>query len=120
MTIHLYNQTKKEAHRLCERTLLKLGYSFEFTDAAKGLISAQKETENSYRIFFDIRIYSTKRNYIRISLISSVFSGNTAVFIDEARNIHSFMDSFNEILRIQPPDNPLKLTKHDYALYAEM
>jgi len=116
MTIHLYQQTKAEAFRLSERVLLKLGFTIHLSDNMKGVISGRKEAiRSSHVIFCDVHL-NTDRHSTRLVLVSNVFSGNTGTFIADAVSEEMFVETFHDLLRIQPPDNPLKLSYNDYAL----
>jgi hypothetical protein len=118
MTIHLYQQTKPEAYRLSERSLLKLGFSLQVADDMKGLISARKQlNQPGHFIFFDIKV-NPGRHCISLSLVCNHFSGSTGIFIADAVSEELFLETFHDLLRIQPPDNPMKLSYNDYALAA--
>ncbi|MEO8088270.1 MAG: hypothetical protein ABI763_15725 [Bacteroidota bacterium] len=115
MIIQLYQQTKEASFRLSQRTLLKLGFTLELTDESKGIISSQKKMSSGHTNFFDVLI-KRQLHSIKVSLVSSVLSGNTGTFIADAVSEEQFMEIFHDLLRIQLPDNPLKLSYNDYAL----
>ena len=115
MTIHLYQQTKEQAFCLCEQALLKMGFSVWFSDIHRGLISGTRQlNQPGHFIFFDVRITSIQDS-LALALISNVFAGSLGVFIADTVNEELFLETVHELLRIPPPDNPLKLTQEYFA-----
>jgi len=116
MTIRLYQQSRSEALRLTSTALQRLGFTICFADLRKGIIRAQKELKKYGQIiFFDVQI--TGQNHgISLSLISNSFSESTCTFVADAVSEELFVEALHDILRIQPPDNPLKLESNDYAM----
>ncbi len=116
MTLHLYQQTAVDAFRLCERSLLKLGFIITSNDEKRGFINGRKQlNSNGHFIFLDVHI-TGKIHTTTVSIISNVFAGNTVTFIADAVSEELFLETFHDQLRIQPPDNPLKLSINDYAM----
>ena len=118
MTIHLYQQSKNKAYRLSEKTLQKLGFTLQTTDVNKGLLSGRKQLSRAGQfIFCDVHLTGSGQ-FIRLALISNVFSGSTGTFTADAVTEELFLETFHGLLSIQPPDNPMKLSFEDYALAA--
>ncbi len=115
MKIHLYQLTKTEAFRLSKKALTKMGFVIHLADGEKGLMSgSRKSNHTSHVTFFDIQF--ALNSYITISLISDIFSSSTGTFIADAVSEELFLETFHDLLRIQPPDNALRLTYEDYAM----
>src|SRR5689334_2797899 len=118
MTIHLYQHSKEEAFSFSQRALQKTGFTIIFADEKKGIISSRKQmVRKAQFIFCDIQLTGSRYS-LKLSLISNVFSGNTGTFIADAVTEELFLEAFHDLLRIQPPDNPMKLSYQDYALAA--
>lgn len=116
MTIYLYQQTAAEAFRLSERALLKIGFTVNLADDITGLISGRKQlNSNGHILFLDVKI-SRKLHSTGVTIISNVFAGNTGTFIADSVSEELFLETFHDLLRIQPPDNPFRLSQNDYAL----
>jgi len=116
MTIRLYQQSKSEALRLTNQVLQRLGFTIYHSDLRNGMIRTQKKLNKSGQIlFFDVQV---SMNTIGVSLvpISNSFSENTCTFVADAVSEELFLESLHDLLRIQPPDNPLKLDYTDYAM----
>ena len=116
MTIRLYQQSKPEALRLSVGALQRLGFITSFEDLSLGLIRTQKRLNKSGQvIFFDVQVTGQKHG-ISVSLISNSFSETTCTFVADAVSEELFLEALHDLLRIQPPDNPLKLDYNDYAM----
>lgn len=116
MTIQLYRQTMSEAFLLAQRSLQKLGFNTFLADERKGMLSTQKQSRTSGQIiFFDIRITGNK-NTIKMLLVSNIFSETTCSFVADTISEELFLETLHDLLRIQPPDNPFRLSTNDYVL----
>jgi len=118
MTIHLYQHSKEAAFSLSQKALQKTGFAIILADEKKGILSARKQmVRKAQFIFCDVHL-TGNRHSLKLSLISNVFSGSTGNFTADAVTEELFLETFHDLLRIQPPDNPMKLTYQDYALAA--
>jgi hypothetical protein len=116
MIVHLYQQSESDAFRLSVRTLLKTGFSIRLADEAKGLVSGIKNVSlTPHVIFFDVLLTGAGTS-TRMSLLSAVFSGSSGTFAADAVSEEQFVETLHDLLRIQPPDNPMKLSPEDYAM----
>lgn len=116
MHICLYQQSKSEAFRLSEKALLKLGFILSSSDDITGLISGRKQMKrNGPTTFLDIKITRTIHS-INVSVISNVFTAEGGTFIADGVTAELFIETLHDLLRIQPPDNPFRLSQIDYAL----
>jgi hypothetical protein len=115
MTLHLYQQSRSEAFRLSKQTLLRMGYTILLTDERKGIISARKNGKRmGHWLFIDVKLTATS-TCTSLLIIANEFL-DTGVFIDDLISGSLFLETFHEMLCIQPPDNPMRLTRQDYAL----
>lgn len=115
MTIRLYQQSLFEALRLTNDALLKLGFTTSSKDKAVGTIRAQKKLTRSDQIIFFDAMISGQNHEVSISVISNSFSERTCTFVADAESEELFLETLHDLLRIQPPDNPMKLEFNDYA-----
>ena len=118
MIIRLYQQSASEAFRLTVTALQRLGFTLYFADSRKGMIrTGRKLISTEQIIFFDVQI-THAHNVVSLSLISNIFSESTCTFIADAVSEELFLEALHDLMRIQLPDNPLKLSKNDYAMSA--
>ena len=116
MTIRLYQQSRSEAIRLTNNVLQRLGFAIYFADMRNGMIRTQKKLNKSGQIlFFDVQV-TMNTSGVSLVLISNSFSENTCTFVADAVSEELFLESLHDLLRIQPPDNPMKLDYNDYAM----
>ena len=116
MTIYLYQQTAAETFRLSERALLKIGFTVHQANDKTGFLSGRKQlNSNGHILFLDVKI-SRQPHTTGVTIISNVFAGNTGTFIADSVSEELFLETFHDLLRIQPPDNPFRLSNNDYAM----
>jgi hypothetical protein len=115
MTIRLYQQSRSEAHRLANIALQRLGFTTCDADLKEGMIRTRKELNKSGQtIFFDVKV-SGQKHGVSLLLFSNSFSQSTCTFVADAVSEELFLEALHDLLRIQPPDNPMKLNFNDYA-----
>jgi hypothetical protein len=116
MTIRLYQKSTSEAFHLTNMSLQRLGFTIYFADVMHGIVRTQKKLNSTGQIiFFDVQV-SAKNYGVGLSLISNRFSESTCTFIADDLSEDLFLEALHDLLRIQPPDNPMKLNENDYAM----
>ena len=101
--------------RLSNVALQRLGFIICNSDS-EGMIRTQKKLKHPGQIiFFDVQV--TSHTYgVGVTLFSNTFSESSCTFVADAVSEEMFLEALHDLLRIQPPDNPLKLNYNDCAM----
>ena len=116
MTLYLYQQSTDEAFRLGVRAMSRIGFTVYNSDDKSCIIGGRKQlNRNGNVIFLDVKITS-KADSTCVSLFSNVFTGDSGTFIADAVSEELFIETLYDLLRIEPPGNPFRLSENDYAM----